>query len=231
MQTYVSFLNKVFEQHGGPLDHSAAMVFWLKKTETFFQNTPIDIAFLPKQTLRSFLRRLIEEVRKREKQVAGVKLMGTVMQHIVGAKLDIVIGIGRLTHHSANQADAQYNRNGDFEIEDTVIHVTTAPMERLIAKCKQNLDDGKRPIIVTLSSKTAAAEALAQNEGLEDLIEIVDFEAFVVYNLFELALAKQAFCKIQVEVLIRRYNSLIETHEPVHGIRLAIKGAHAERQE
>lgn len=231
MRTYVSFLNDVFARRGGPLDHAAAVLFWLERTEAFFQNTPVDIAFLPKQTLKSFLRRLIEEVRKRETQVTGVKLMGTVMQHIVGAKLDIVLGPGRLTHHSANQADAQYNRSGDFELEDSVIHVTTAPMERLIGKCRQNLDDGKRPIIVTLSSKTAAAEVLAQNEGLEDLIEVIDFEAFVAYNLFELALARKDYCKIQVEELIRRYNELIEKHEPVHGIKLAIKGSNAERQE
>jgi hypothetical protein len=158
--------------------------------------------------------------------------MGTVMQHIVGAKLDLVLGEGKIVHHCANQADLQYDRSGDFEIDDTIIHVTTAPMERLINKCKQNLDDGKRPMIVTLSTKTAAAEQLAQNEGVEDFIEMVDFEAFIVYNLLELSLANTSFCKVQVEDLIRRYNILIETYEPVHGIRLSVKGGtHAGQQE
>lgn len=155
---YVAFLNQV-HRGAGSVNHLAAMVFWLKKTRQFFQASPIQLSFEPKQTVRVFIDRVIAQVKERERNVAGTKLLGLFMQHIVGAKLDIVLGAGKVHHHPATQADVQYERSGDFEINNMVLHVTSSPTERLVEKCIKNLNDHKRPVIVTLTSKVEALAA------------------------------------------------------------------------
>ena len=69
------------------------------------------------------------------------------MQHLVGAKLDCVLGADTIEHHGFSTSDSASNRSGDFHVGDVAIHVTTAPTEALIAKCKANIGDGIRPII------------------------------------------------------------------------------------
>jgi len=55
---------------------------------------------------------------------------------------------------------AQSGRNGDFFIGDVAIHVTTAPGEAVIGRCRDNIDNGHRPIIVTTARGLTVAEGL-----------------------------------------------------------------------
>ena len=45
------------------------------------------------------------------------------------------------------------------------IHVTTAPGESVIERCRDNLDAGCKPL-VTIRKGVAVAEGLAENQGL-----------------------------------------------------------------
>lgn len=222
VERYVSLLNDIHESKGG-VDHLAAMVFWLRRTRKFFETSPIEIQFNPKQTLRVFIERALDEVRKRERNLAGAKLTGLFMQHMVGAKLDVLLGPGAVTHHPATQADAQYERSGDFEIEGAILHVTSAPTERLIEKCRANLDGFKRPVIVTLTRKVATAAGLAENAERADQIEIVDFESLMVSNLLEHSFLKRRERRVSVEELVQAYSSLVKKHDPVSGIEIVVK--------
>ena len=84
-----------------------------------------------------------------------------------------------LAHNGYSTSDDQSGRHGDFEIEDVVVHVTTAPTEALIAKCQKNLGDGRRPVIVTLDKGVAVAETLAETVGVVGRLDIFEIEQFV----------------------------------------------------
>jgi len=61
------------------------------------------------------------------------------LQHQVGAKLDVVLGQGKIQHQGSSVADHSTERNTDFQVEAVTIHVTTNPTEALIRKCAANL--------------------------------------------------------------------------------------------
>ncbi len=228
-KAWKDILNEIRQAHGeAGLGH--LMSFWIEKTEQLFASSPIELKFMAKQTLRSFLRRLIEDVRKNEKDARGTKLVGAMMQHIVGAKLDIVLGEGRVDHHSSTQSDVQTGRDGDFTIGDFVIHVTSAPSEKLVQKCVQNVKEGMRPIIITLAKKVRAAEGLCENVGSQDDIEVFDFEAFIVHNMVEQSILKSEKPRVTVEALITRYNQILDAYDP-HGLRLEVVSGEASKSK
>src|SRR5277367_4506906 len=96
------------------------------------------------------------------------------MQHMVGAKLDCALGAGKFEHNSYSTSDQQSGRSGDFFLGDVAIHVTTSPGEAVIEKCRDNLNDGYRPMLVTLQRGLTVAEGLAANVGLGDRIDIFE---------------------------------------------------------
>jgi len=77
------------------------------------------------------------------------------LQHLVGAKLDLVLGNGKIEHHGFSVADQSTERRGDYEVEGVAIHVTTHPSEALVRKCAANLQAGLKPVIVTIGDGVA----------------------------------------------------------------------------
>lgn len=65
--------------------------------------------------------------------------------------------------------------------------VTTSPGEALIEPWCDNLNDGFRPVRVSLQRGLAVAEELADRVGLANRVDIFEIEQFVALNLFELA--------------------------------------------
>jgi len=53
--------------------------------------------------------------------------------------------------------------DGDPFLSDVAIHVTTAPGETVIGRCRDNIDNGHRPIIVTTARGLTVAEGLAES--------------------------------------------------------------------
>ncbi len=135
--------------------------------------------------------------------------LGAVLQHLVGAKLELVLG-REIKAHGAFVADSVTDRPGDYRIEDVVIHVTASPGEALLRKCGDNLDDGLRPLIITTYRNMAVAEALAENAGLAGRVEFFDIEQFVVSNIYELSKFTASGRQVTVRELIARYNRLAQ---------------------
>ena len=222
MEDYVALLNEIHNNHG-QIDHSVLMLFWMKKARDLFEDTPIDLVVPHGRSLRHLVQTIIKSVRRREQETsAGRTITGTVMQHLVGAKLELALG-AVIKHHKANQSDAQTGRGGDFEVADCAIHVTTAPTERLIQKCVENIDAGVAPIIITLYEKTKGAEDLIENAGKSGEIEVLDFEGFMVSNLLEMSMFKIADRRPTAKKLLERYNELIEKVEMDPGLRIIFK--------
>jgi len=141
-------------------------------------------------------------------------LCRTVLQHLVGAKLDLILPTEkRAAHHGADVADAPTARAGDFVLDDVTIHVTTTPSEALIRKCKNNIEAGLRPIIVTISESRAGVESIARGFDIEGGIDVIEAEQFIATNILEWSQLVAKSQRIEIERLILRYNEIIESIE------------------
>ncbi len=147
---------------------------------------------------------------------------GAMLQHLVGAKLELAIPEVAIGHNGFSVSDSVSNRSGDFVIDDSVIHVTTSPGEAVIRKCKSNIDSGAKPIILTLADGVTVARALATNAGLAGRIDIMDAEQFLTGNLHELSLFKSTARRPTLECLVEAYNRIIQENETDPSLRIEI---------
>lgn len=210
MRVYIEFLNGLSAD--GVLDLHALNGFWLEKVKEFFAAKPFELKLDPSLGLRAMVRNLMKQAEERQRQQQGFNFAGTLAQHLIGAKLDLVLGCDENRHHGANQNDAG-GRHGDFLLNDVCIHVTTAPAALLMQKCKENLSHGLRPIIVTVYSRVAVAEALAEDIQIGNRIDIFEIEQFIATNMFELSLFKPSDRRPKVGEFVTRYNELIDKYE------------------
>ena len=145
------------------------------------------------------------------------------LQHLVGAKLDCALGAGHFEHNSFSTSDAQSGRVGDFFIGDVAIHVTTAPGEAIIQRCQENINDGHRPIIVTIARGLTTAEGLAENAGLGDRIDVFEVEQFVALNLYELGKFAATGRRVAVGDVVARYNKIVDEYETDPSLKIEIR--------
>ncbi|HAU3138127.1 TPA: DUF4928 domain-containing protein [Salmonella enterica subsp. diarizonae] len=141
------------------------------------------------------------------------KPTGAVLQHLIGAKLQLRFPHVEIGNDRANAADLQTDREGDFQVGTTAFHVTTAPMEKLISRCVENKRAGYRPVILTLESKVIAARQMADNVGMSDMISVQAAETFVGNNIEEIAIYDGDKIREGLARLIRTYNTRINTIE------------------
>lgn len=206
MQKYVKFLNEL-NGTGINVNLDAVEKWWISRVQKFFESKPLIMRFDTTSSLQKTVRDLLKQVEDRQNQGAGTMMLGALLQHLVGAKLELVLG-RELDAHGAFVADSVTDRQGDYCVEDVVIHVTTSPTEALIRKCNKNLDDGLKPLIITTLKNVPAAQVLAGNVHIADRVDVFDVEQFVASNIFELSKFKMTSRKETVNELIRHYNRL-----------------------
>lgn len=141
------------------------------------------------------------------------KPTGAVLQHLVGAKLQLRFPEEKIGSDRANAADMHTDREGDFQIGTTAFHVTTAPMEKLISRCVENKRAGYRPVILTLESKVQAARQMADNVGMSEQIYVQSAESFIGTNIEEISKYDGDRIRKGLAKLIRTYNNRIEQIE------------------
>lgn len=222
MREYVAFLNDLGEK--GSIDLEAIERFWIERVHEFFAGKPFRIKLDASRSLRTVVRDVLAQAEERQKKTPGMYYAGAVMQHLVGAKLDCALGEGKFDHNSFSTADAPGGRAGDFLLEDVAIHVTTSPGEAVIEKCQDNLNDGLRPVLVTLQKGLSVAEGLAENAGVTDRIDLFEIEQFIALNLYEIGGFAAAGRKVAVNDLVRRYNAVVEEFETDPSLMIEIRG-------
>ena len=211
MREYVRFLNNLAATDTMHLD--AVEAFWIARVHEFFSAKPFKIRLDTSRSLRTLVRDMIVQAEERQRNTPGMQYAGAVLQHLVGAKLDCALGVGHFAHNSFSTSDAQLGRNGDFFVGDVAIHVTTAPGEAVIARCRDNINDGYRPIIVTTARGLTVAEGLAENADLGERIDVFEVEQFVALNLYELGKFAAEGRRVAVSDLVVRYNEIVEEAE------------------
>lgn len=221
MREYAAFLNGQAERN--PVDLDAVEAFWIERVHEFFSAKPFKIRLDASRSLRTLVRDMLAQAEERQRNAPGMQYAGAVLQHLVGAKLDCALGTGSFEHNSFSTSDAQSGRAGDFFIGDVAIHVTTAPGEAVIGRCRDNIDDGHRPIIVTTSRGLSAAEVLAENAGLGDRIDVFEVEQFVALNLYELGKFAAEGRRTAVGDVVTRYNEIIEDVETDPSLKIEFR--------
>ena len=211
MREYLRFLNEM-QESGTTIDWQVVEDFWIDKVQAFWRAKPLRLPMDATQSVGALVRQLLQQAVARQRQQPGATLVGTLMQHLVGAKL-ASIGVEELTHHSASQNDQDPNRTGDFDLGDVSLHVTSSPTESLLLKCQANLAANRRPLLITLSNGVIAARTLAENIGIADRLEIIDFEQFIATNIHEHSRFSLAVRHTRIQDLVTRYNELIDLLE------------------
>lgn len=219
MRKYVAFLNDLHAK--GQVDLESVERWWIHRVREFFAGKHFVFHFDSSKSLRAAIKDLFLQAERRQAQLKGSTFVGTMLQHLVGAKLNLLLDTP-VEHHGAAVADEVSGRGGDFLIEDVVIHVTTAPTEALIRKCGQNLSNGLRPLIITTEIGCKVAEGLADQSEISDRLDIFEAEQFLAGNLYEIG----KFClkgrKATAEVLVSEYNKIIDECETNPSLKIDI---------
>jgi len=145
---------------------------------------------------------------------------GAMLQHLVGAKLDVVLGKGMVQHYGSSVADLPTERKADFQIEAVAIHVTTNPSEALIGKCAANLQDGLKPVVITNEDGVSGAAYLLRNAKLLDRVDVLDIGQFLTANIYERSLFKSENCRVTLSGLLQRYNEIVGGCETDPSLRI-----------
>jgi hypothetical protein len=217
---YASFLNGLHQQ--GLADLNKIELWWVGRFEELFNTEPFGLNHDQSKALITVLQDLLNQALERQRKSPGKTYVGAVLQHLVGAKIELAVPGVKLIHHGFSVADSASSRSGDFDIDDVSIHCTTAPSEGLLKKCKTNLQAGKRPIILTLAKMIGAAEGLAESLGIDGRVEIMDALQFVTTNLYELSLFKSSERRLTLERLVEKYNEIISEHENDQSLQIKI---------
>ncbi|QLH61934.1 DUF4928 family protein [Serratia symbiotica] len=215
MMDYIELLNQL-HKNNGTLDLLACECFWIAKAKDYFERRPFILSIDPLWGVRRAIRHLLSQAQNRQNEGTGSKFVGSLMQHMVGAKLDVLLGEGNIKHHHSNQNDSGSSRRGDFDYEDMVLHVTNMPTEALLSKCITNLEGGYKPLVITSSKGTVVLEALLEtfgNGAYDGRVDILEFEQFLASNVIELGRFNAAGRKASLSKIIEAYNRIIETVE------------------
>lgn len=78
-------------------------------------------------------------------------------------------------------------------------------------------------MIVTLQKGMAVAEALAENKGIGDRVDVFEIEQFIALNLYELGTFGAEGRQVAVGDLVNRYNAIVDQVETDPAIKIELK--------
>lgn len=220
MRAYIALLNELAAE--GMLDFDAIERWWIGCVIKYFATKPFKLKVDSSRSLRSIVTDLIDSAFVRQRECPGTMFAGAMIQHLVGAKLELALPEVGIRHNGFAVADAPGGRKGDFLIGDTAIHVTTAPSEALIVKCCANLAENLRPLVITTGNGAGGAFALAKNADVADRIDILEIDQFVATNVLERSGFKLDQRPVKVRELIDCYNRIIDKCETDPSLKIAV---------
>jgi hypothetical protein len=221
MKEYVDLLNTLHQR--GKLDIQAVESWWIEKVRLHFASEGPKLNFDPGKSLAANLNDLLTQAKELQANSGGTNYVGAMLQHLVGAKLDLVLGAGKIEHHGFSVADHSTERKGDFHIDSVAIHVTTNPNEALVRKCGENLKNGLKPLIITTAEGVSVAAFHLRNGQINDRADVLDCSQFLTANLYERSLFKLADCKLTLTHLLQRYNQIVDECETDPVLKISLE--------
>lgn len=216
---YAAFLNEVAAGDASLLQ--GIEEWWVERIIEYFNTEPFSLKYDSSKNLISMLEDLVEQAVRRQQQSPGRTYVGGILQHLVGAKLELALPDNKIEHHGYSVAD-KTTRSGDYDLGDVSIHCTTAPQESLLLKCQANIQSGKRPIILTSGKMIGSAEEFARQIGIADRVEILDILQFITMNLYELSLSKSVQRQVTIASLVDKYNKIVENCEADQSLQIKL---------
>lgn len=150
------------------------------------------------------------------------KVAGIVAQHLVGAKLQLRYPDVVIPNHKATTADLATGRLGDFQLGDTVFHVTMTPMDALVPKLHGVRREGLRSVLLVPRKRVHVGETFLEDNGLDDAVELLVLEAFLAQNVGEVARFDTGGLAEQLRMLIGIYNRRVQEAEGQQGLMLDV---------
>jgi Domain of unknown function (DUF4928) len=200
--------NQILRQHG--IERSLFLQWELQRIKRGRSGAKrIIFHFDTGKSLRANIEDLLQQAQEVQANAGGTNYVGAMLQHLVGAKLDLVLGVGKLTHHGFSVADHSTVRKSDFQVEAVAIHVTTHPSEALVRKCADNLRAELKPVILSIGEGVPGAAFLLKNSDLVDRVDVLDAAQFLTANVYERSLFKAAECNVTLGKLLTRYNEIV----------------------
>lgn len=218
MLKYIEFLNDWNDVE--IIDLEAIESYWAEQIREYFRNQPFVLTADPSRTIGACLEELFIQARKRQKQNAGTQYLGAILQHLVGAKLSVILPSDKFQIYGVSVADSPIERGGDFVINNTILHCTTAPGEPLIQKCKANINAGCLPVIITIFDRVKTALDLASDADLSGRIEVWDIQQFLSTNISEHSVFDGAARNAKLADIIEKYNAIIAEVETDPSLRI-----------
>ena len=175
--------------------------FLVEKAKEIFNAEKLAFEYRKDITSREAIGMILESARKRRKA-------GEVAEYLVGAKLALRFPDYDIRNSAASAADDQTDEKGDFQINDCVFHVTTAPNSGHYEKCRRNLADGLRIFLLVPDEILAGAR---QNANLETAgrVSVESMESFVSQNIEELSDFSGEKISQNMKRLLEVYNARI----------------------
>ncbi len=218
MIRYVDFLNAWSSEE--PVNLAQVEEFWAEQVREYFRNQPFILTADASKTIGANLDELFEQAKRRQAQNPGTQYLGTVLQHLIAAKLCLILPEKSFVIHGASVADAPTDRSGDFVVKNTIIHCTTAPGAPLIEKCRINLRGGCYPVIITIFDRVRTALDLAADAGLAGRVEVWDIQQFLSSNVYEHSLFDETRRNSTLASIVDRYNAIIDDFETDPSLRI-----------
>lgn len=148
---------------------------------------------------------------------------GVVEQQLVGAKLAKRYTTVEIPNHPAHAGDRQTDRTGDFALQRTVYHVTSAPSRSVLQKCAQNIRVGLHPILLIPEEQRNRAQILAQDEGIYKEMMIVAIEDFIAVNIVEIAAQENTDFFSVLQDIIELYNRRLTEVETDLSLQIEVR--------
>lgn len=191
--------------------------FLVDRAKDIFNADIISFEYTASASCRHIIAKILDVARQRQKA-------GDVAEYLVGAKLALRFPEHDIRNSAANAADDQTDEKGDFQIHDSVFHVTIAPNLGHYEKCRQNIDEGLRVFLLVPDDRLSGARQNAEQEVGED-ITVESIQSFVGQNIEELAEFAGDKVGSNIRLLLEKYNDRVSQVETDLSLRIRIPSA------
>ena len=192
----VGFDRLTLAERGAAID--SMQRFLTSRVREYLNSRKISFRYDGSLTVRHMIRSILDVAGERGKS-------GEVAEYMVGAKLALRFPNLDIRNSSASAADEQADERGDFQIHDSVFHVTVAPNRGHYEKCRRNLEEGYRVFILVPDDRLAGTRQISETE-LDNAVAVESIESFVSQNIEELSTFSGDRLADSMRSLITRYN-------------------------
>ena len=155
------------------------------------------------------VRDLVRQARDRDPDHRGT-CTGAVLTHLVMAALDLAAPRDSQEPGTSPPPHAPAVRSAPIVLGDTLFHVVPSPDAAAIGACRDSLDRGFRPVLITLPGRVAVAAAVAEETGLTERFDVFDIEQFLGIHLHLRTGFRAARRPAELRRFASRYNEIVD---------------------